>query len=96
MVLDDRKYVNDCYDLLMELEIIDSKYQFSEQFLGQCKNYYGVMLSENRRPTNNMLYNLSEKMEQLSECFTEPQFKQLAEDGQQILMSRLDKYLSRK
>ena len=54
------------------------------------------MLSENRRPTNNMLYNLSEKMEQLSECFTEPQFKQLAEDGQQILMSRFDKYLSRK
>ena len=36
MVSDDRKYVNDCYDLLMELEIIDSKYQFSEQFLGQC------------------------------------------------------------
>ena len=37
MVLDDRKYVNDCYDLLMELEIIDSKYQNTEQILTQHK-----------------------------------------------------------
>ena len=36
MVLDDRKYVNDCYDLLMKLEIIDSKYVCVEK----CDNRY--------------------------------------------------------
>lgn len=87
------KYVNDCYNLLSEMQIIDSKYQFSEQFLGKSKNYYGVMLCENRRASNDLLYNLNQKMAQINECFNDSRIKPLLVKGVDILNQRFERYL---
>ena len=36
-------YLNRACEILQELGIIESKQQFSEQFLGKSKFYYGVL-----------------------------------------------------
>ncbi len=89
------QYVQDCFNLLMELRIIDSQFQFSKQFLDRCKNYYGVMRAEQRRAPNDMLHHLNSKMEQLSECFQDERILELANQGQKILNSRFEQFMTK-
>ncbi len=89
------KYVQDCFELLIELGIIDSQFQFSQQFLNRCKNYYGVMRAEKRRAPNDMLYHLNGKMQQLSECFHDVRLSELATTGQKILNDRFERFMAR-
>lgn len=86
-------YVNECYAVLKNLNIVDSKYQFSKQFLGRCANYYGVMICEKRKTPNDILYHLNQKMAQLVECFQDERLKPLLEQGQKILNTRFERYL---
>ena len=87
-------YVNRCCQLLQELGIIDSQYQFSEQFLGRSKNYYGVVLCENRNVNTDVLYELVQNMKQLKECFADKQeIQKLIQKGQELLHKRIAKYL---
>lgn len=86
------KYVNECYEVLKDLNIIDSKYQFSKQFLNRCPNYYGVMICENRSAPNNMLYYLNQKMTQITECFNDNRLQPLLKKGADILNKRLERY----
>lgn len=90
MMDESAKYVNDCYNLLLEMQIIVSKRQYSQQFLGKNENFYGVMLCENRRASNDVLYNLNQKMTQLAECFKDERLKPLLQRGQQILQKRIE------
>lgn len=92
MTDDSLKYVNECYEVLKDMDIIDSKYQFSKQFLGKCANYYGVMLCENRKAPNDMLYHLNQKMAQLTECFNDSRLKPLLDKGVDILNKRFEQY----
>ncbi len=89
------QYVQDCFNLLMELGIIDSQFQFSKQFLDRCKNYYGVMRAEKRKAPNDMLYHLNGKMEQLSECFDDKRLKTLSTRGRNILNSRVEQFMTK-
>lgn len=86
------KYVNECYEVLKDMDIIDSKYQFSKQFLGKCANYYGVMICENRKAPNDMLYHLTQKMAQLAECFNDNRLKPLLDKGTDLLNKRFEQY----
>ncbi len=89
------QYVQDCFKLLMELGIIDSQFQFSEQFLNACKNYYSVMRAEHRRAPNDMLHHLNGKMEQLSECFDDKRLSELANHGRTILNARFERFMTK-
>ncbi len=89
------QYVKDCFELLIELGIIDTQYQFSKQFLNRCKNYYGVMRAEKRRAPNDMLYHLNGKMQQLSECFEDVRLSNLATMGRKILNERFERFMAR-
>lgn len=84
------KYVKDCYELLSEMQIIDSKYQFSMQFLQKSKDYYSILICQKRKASNDLLYNLNQKMIQLSECFKDERLKPLLQRGQQILQKRVE------
>ena len=92
---DSTKYIDECFKVLLDLEIIDSKYQFSEQFLGKCKNYYGVICSEKRKASNDLLYNLNQKMKQIAECFDDERLKPLVAKGKSILKERIAKIVER-
>lgn len=89
------KYVKDCYELLYDMQIIDSKYQFSLQFLGKSKDYYSIMICRKRRASNDLLHLLNEKMAQITECFDDKRLKPLLEQGRKILHERLKLLMAR-
>lgn len=84
------KYVKDCYELLLKMGIIDSKYQFSIQFLGKSKDFYSVMICRKRRASNDLLHQLNEKMTQITECFKDERLKPLLQQGRKILNKRVE------
>lgn len=87
-------YVNECYNVLKDMDVVSSKTQYSQQFLGTISpNYYGVMLCENRKAPNDMLYHLNQKMAQLTECFNDSRLKPLLDKGTDILNKRFERYL---
>ncbi len=89
------QHIKDCFDLLLELGIIDSQWQFSAQFLNSCKNYYSVIQSQRRQVPNNMLHHLNGKMTQLTECFQDERILELANQGRNILNSRFERFMAR-
>ncbi len=89
------QHIKDCFDLLIELGIIDSQWQFSAQFLNACKNYYSVIQSQKRQVPNNMLHYLNGKMTQLTECFQDERILELANQGHNILNSRFEQFMTR-
>ncbi len=89
------KYIQDCYELLYDLEIIASKYQYSVQFLGKSKDYYSIILCQNRRASNDLLHNLNQKMEQISECFNDARIRPLLRQGKKLLNERMKQLVKR-
>ncbi len=89
------KYVQDCYKLLSDLDIVSNKYQYSIQFLGKSKDYYSIMLCQNRRASNDLLYNLNQKMEQISECFNDSRIRPLLKQGHRILNERIERLIKK-
>lgn len=90
---DSLSYIIQCYNLLKEMNIIESKYQFSRQFLNSCPNYYSVMISQNRKVPNHMLHYLNKKIKQISECFNDKRIKPLLIEGVDLLNKRLEKFV---
>ena len=85
-------YLNRAYVLLQELGIVESKQQFSEQFLGKSKFYYGVLDCEKRKVGSHLLHDLTLNLKQIKECFNNNQLNELIKEGQQILRQRVEKY----
>ena len=85
-------YLNKAYELLQELGIVESKQQFSEQFLGKSKFYYGVLDCEKRKVGSHLLHDLTLNLKQIKECFNNNQLNELIKEGQQILRKRVEKY----
>ncbi|MBE6444404.1 MAG: hypothetical protein E7020_07065 [Alphaproteobacteria bacterium] len=85
-------YLNKVYELLQELGIVESKQQFSEQFLGKSKFYYGVLDCEKRKVGCHLLHDLTLNLKQIKECFNNNQLNELIKEGQQILRQRVEKY----
>ena len=85
-------YLNKCCEILQELGIIESKQQFSEQFLGKSKFYYGVLDCEKRKIGTHLLHDLTQNLKQIKECFNNSKLNELISEGQQILRNRVEKY----
>ena len=85
-------YLNRACEILQELGIIESKQQFSEQFLGKSKFYYGVLDCEKRKVGIHLLHDLTQNLKQIKECFESDKLNQLISEGQQILRKRVEKY----
>ena len=85
-------YLNKAYELLQELGIVESKQQFSEQFLGKSKFYYGVLDCEKRKVGTHLLHDLTQNLKQIKECFNDTKLNDLISEGQQILRNRVEKY----
>lgn len=89
------KYIQDCYELLYDLHVVASKYQYSVQFLGKSKDYYSIILCQNRRASNDLLYNLNQKMTQISECFSDSRIRPLLRQGKKLLNERIERLMKR-
>ena len=85
-------YLNKAYELLQELGIVESKQQFSKQFLGKSKFYYGVLDCEKRKVGTHLLHELTQNLKQIKECFNDSKLNDLISEGQQILRNRVEKY----
>ena len=85
-------YLNKCCEILQELGVIESKQQFSEQFLGKSKFYYGVLDCEKRKVGTHLLHDLTQNLKQIKECFNDSKLNELISEGQQILRKRVEKY----
>ena len=85
-------YLNKAYELLQELGIVESKQQFSEQFLGKSKFYYGVLDCEKRKVGSHLLHDLTLNLKQIKECFDNKRLSEIIKEGQQILRQRVEKY----
>ena len=85
-------YLNKAYELLQELGIVESKQQFSEQFLGKSKFYYGVLDCEKRKVGSHLLHDLTLNLKQIKECFDDKRLSEIIKEGQQILRKRVEKY----
>ena len=89
---DGLEYLNRACEILQELGIIESKQQFSEQFLGKSKFYYGVLDCEKRKVGTHLLHDLTQNLKQIKECFNDSKLNDLICEGQQILRNRVEKY----
>ena len=56
-------FMQQCQQVLRQLGYISTQYEFSESFLNKNKFYFGMILSEGRRPSidsiNNLIKNIS-------------------------------------
>ena len=93
---EDAKFILKCFKYLKKLGYIDSQYQFSEQFLGKNKYYFGMILCEQRHPSIDSIHNLIRSISQLSDGSTgtkEHILEKLYSQGESIITKRLLKYL---
>ena len=92
--MEDMCFVKKCYQHLRKLGYCKSQYQFSEDFLGKCRHYYGMLLCEERHPSIDCIHNLIHKMSSLDDGFNKFRYlDELFTEGQQIITKRLMKYI---
>ena len=72
------------------LNLIESKYQFSTQFLNKSKHYY-ALCQTGREPSINSIYNLVNNINQLNETIfnNNPLVDKLIDEGKQIIDDRI-------
>ena len=83
-------YVNKCQRLLKALNLIESNYQFSKEFLNKSKHYYALCLT-GREPSINSIYNLVNNITQLNETILNhnPLVEQLLNQGRSLINERI-------
>ena len=83
-------YVNKCQRMLKMLNLIESNYQFSTQFLNKSKHYY-ALCQTGREPSINSIYNLVNNINQLNETIfnNNPRVDKLIDEGKQIIDDRI-------
>lgn len=84
------KYINKCQQLLKKLNLIESNYQFSTQFLNKSKHYY-ALCQTGREPSINSLHHLINNIHQLNETIfnKNPLIDKLINEGKQIIDERI-------
>lgn len=90
---EDAKFITKCYKYLRKLGLVESQYQFSEQFLNKNKYYFGMILCEQRHPSVDSVHNLIRNLSDLNDGFAKRVYlDRLYEEGQAIITKRLLKY----
>ena len=91
---EDAQFITKCYKYLKKLGYVDSQYQFSEQFLGKNRYYFGMILCEHRHPSIDSVHNLIHNISTLNDGISKRLYlDRLYEEGQSIITKRLLKYL---
>ncbi len=91
---DEMAYMNKCYNYLRKLNIIKTKYDFCEQFLGKSRHYMAMVISSSRAPSISSLHNLIKNMEAQAEKYELEKITvynilmRLVEEGKQHLYHR--------
>lgn len=83
-------YINKCQRMLKMLNLIESNYQFSTQFLNKSKHYY-ALCQTGREPSINSIYNLVNNITQLNETILNhnPLVEQLLNQGRSLINERI-------
>ena len=90
---EDTKYIVKCYKYLRKLGLVESQYQFSEQFLNKNKYYFGMILCEQRHPSVDSLHNLIRNISLLNDGLVNKMYlDRLYKEGQDMITERLLKY----
>ena len=90
---EDARFIAKCYKYLRKLGLVDSQYQFSEQFLNKNKYYFGMILCEHRHPSVDSIHNLIRNISDLNDGLTKRIYlDRLYEEGQSMITKRLLKY----
>jgi hypothetical protein len=85
-----------CYQALKEMNIVESKRQFSIQILGsRCLGLFSVICCRKRRLSNNSLKHLTEKMYQISMSFNDLRLKSLAKQCSVLVSKRFEEYFGK-
>ena len=90
---EDARFIAKCYKYLRKLGLVDSQYQFSEQFLNKNKYYFGMILCEQRHPSVDSIHNLIRNIADLNDGLVKRTYlDRLYEEGQSMITKRLLKY----
>ena len=90
---EDTKYIIKCYKYLRKLGLVESQYQFSEQFLNKNKYYFGMILCEQRHPSIDSIHNLIRNLSDLNDGLVNRMYlERLYEEGQAMITNRLLRY----
>lgn len=83
-------YLNKCQKMLKMLNLIESNYQFSTQFLNKSKHYY-ALCQTGRQPSINSIYNLVNNINQLNETIlnNNPLVEKLLNQGRSLINERI-------
>lgn len=83
-------YINKCQKILKMLNLIESNYQFSKEFLNKSKHYY-ALCQTGREPSINSIYNLVNNINQLNETILNhnPVVEQLLNQGRSLINERI-------
>ena len=89
----DAKFLVKCFKYLKKLGYIKTQYEFSEQFLGKNKYYFGMILSEQRHPSLDAIHHLITSISQINDGLNKlKHLDNLYEEGQGLITKRLLKY----
>lgn len=97
--IDDLNYVKLCYEMLKQLGLIETQYQFSEQLLNKSKFYYSMLISEGRKPSIHSMQRLVSNMKELLPLYKKEnklQFNQLnnlINEGVDVITKRVLKLI---
>ena len=90
---EDLRFLKRCCQILMKLGYIKSQYEFSEQFLGKNRYYFGMILCEGRHPSIDAIHNLVRNLSQINDGLHKLHYlDDLYEQGQAMITKRLLKY----
>ena len=91
---EDLRFLKRCCQILMKLGYIKSQYEFSEQFLGKNRYYFGMILCEGRHPSIDAIHNLVRNLSQINDGLHKLRYlDDLYEQGQAMITKRLLRYL---
>ncbi len=84
-------YLNKCQKMLKMLNLIESNYQFSKEFLNKSKHYYALCQTRTREPSINSLCNLVNNITQLNETILNhnPLVEKLLNQGRSLINERI-------
>ena len=44
-------FIVEIYNIVRDLSLVESQYEFSEEWLGRCRTYYSAIVSAKREPS---------------------------------------------
>ena len=56
-------FIVEIYNIVRELNLVESQYEFSEEWLGRCRTYYSAIVSAKREPSIAVLTTLKFRLD---------------------------------